>query len=125
MRMPMKTRRCVIVLENTNIVSQRQAIVTLDLYIEYLRAAFNTCFYCCVITDHLEELQRKCLKHIRKPLSKSLAAELEKIANDNTANDGTEDVEKDKQESKEHREWKRNGILHNFFFDFLSYFSSR
>jgi hypothetical protein len=48
----------------------------LDLYISYLRAAFNTCFYCAVVTDHVEELQRKCVKHVRKPMSKAMIEEL-------------------------------------------------
>ena len=51
-------------------------VVSLDLFIAYLRAAFNTCFYCCVVTDHVEELQRKCVKHERKPLSAALVEEL-------------------------------------------------
>ncbi|KAK7061319.1 hypothetical protein R3P38DRAFT_2828809 [Favolaschia claudopus] len=39
-------------------------------------AAFHTCYYCAIITDLLEELQRKCIKHDRKPLSKMLLEEL-------------------------------------------------
>lgn len=46
-------------------------MVALDLYLEYLRAAFNTCYYCSVTTDHVEELQRKCIKHVRKALPPS------------------------------------------------------
>lgn len=38
----------------------------MDLYLAYLRAAFNCCYYCSAITDHIEELQRKCVKHIRR-----------------------------------------------------------
>ncbi|KAF9520769.1 hypothetical protein BS47DRAFT_1370307 [Hydnum rufescens UP504] len=43
--------------------------ITLDLYLAYLRTAFNCCYYCSAITDHVEELQRKCIQHIRRPLS--------------------------------------------------------
>ena len=53
-----------------------QDAIALDLYISYLRAAFNTCFYCAVITDHVEELQRKCVKHVRKPMTKAMLEEL-------------------------------------------------
>src|SRR6266436_2304559 len=59
---------------NSNSCSQ--TVVSLDLYLAYLRAAFHTCYYCAVVTDHLEELQRKCLKHVRKPLSKMLLEEV-------------------------------------------------
>lgn len=54
----------------------RKDAIALDLYISYLRAAFNTCFYCAVITDHVEELQRKCVKHVRKPMTKAMLEEL-------------------------------------------------
>ncbi|KAJ7087280.1 hypothetical protein B0H15DRAFT_306028 [Mycena belliarum] len=64
---------------------------SLDLYIAYLRAAFHTCYYCSIVTDHLEELQRKCLKHERKPLSKMLLEELK-------AAEAAEKAEKEKQE---------------------------
>ncbi|EIN10253.1 hypothetical protein PUNSTDRAFT_84168 [Punctularia strigosozonata HHB-11173 SS5] len=60
----------------------KKTVVTLDLYLAYLRAAFHTCYYCAVVTDHVEELQRKCIKHERKPLSKSLREEYEReVAN--------------------------------------------
>ena len=53
-----------------------QDAIALDLYISYLRAAFNTCFYCTVVTDHVEELQRKCVRHVRKPMSKAMIEEV-------------------------------------------------
>lgn len=98
-------------------------MVSLDLYLEYLRAAFHTCYYCAVVTDHLEELQRKCLKHVRKPLSKLLldeikAAQAEKAEKEKEAKDEPEDVDiADKKEKEvtikekpsENRDWKRNG----------------
>lgn len=89
------------------------------MYLEYLRAAFHTCYYCAVVTDHVEELQRKCLKHVRKPLPKALQEEA-KPANVEEPNkeDGIKDedmetdVGKSKVKSKEKndgKDWKRNG----------------
>lgn len=46
-----------------------KAAIALDLYLAYLRAAYNTCYYCVAIVDHVEELHRKCAGHRRKPLS--------------------------------------------------------
>ncbi|KAH9927144.1 uncharacterized protein BXZ73DRAFT_90826 [Epithele typhae] len=94
----------------------KRTVIALDLYLAYLRAAFNTCYYCAVVTDHVEELQRKCIKHVRKPLSKSMlqelqAAEVQKADQDQpSAEDG--DVPKDKDTSvkdkgSENRDWKR------------------
>jgi hypothetical protein len=48
----------------------------LDLYRGYLRATFHTCYYCALTTDHMEELQRRCIQHDRKPLSKALIEEI-------------------------------------------------
>ncbi|CAE6422176.1 unnamed protein product, partial [Rhizoctonia solani] len=39
--------------------------VQLDLYLAYLRTAFNCCYYCAARADFPEELQRRCLKHTR------------------------------------------------------------
>jgi phosphopantothenoylcysteine synthetase/decarboxylase len=103
-------------------------VISLDLYIAYLRAAFNTCYYCSVVTDHLEELQRKCLKHARKPLSKllldELKAEAEKAEKDKKDKDeDMEDAEEKEKEVKkegqgrdrnENRDWKRNGLSRLF-----------
>jgi len=83
------------------------------------RAAFHTCYYCSVVTDHLEELQRKCLKHDRKPLSKTLleevkAAEAEKaekekkVTEDDKEKDVTEKESPVKEKTNENRDWKRN-----------------
>lgn len=104
----------------------------MDMYLAYLRAAYNTCYYCSVVTDHVEELQRKCLKHARKPLSKMLldelkTAETEKAEKDkksmevDSEKEGGDKDEKDKdkaQEAKkessgktENRDWKRNGVF--------------
>ncbi|GLB33267.1 putative protein with domain of unknown function (DUF3546) [Lyophyllum shimeji] len=105
---------------------EKKAVISLDLYLAYLRAAFNTCYYCSVVTDHLEELQRKCIKHTRKPLSKAMreelkAAEAEKAEKEKREEDNMEDVdgapEKEREKEKEKdvkkdrqgdRDWKRN-----------------
>ncbi|KAJ6567356.1 hypothetical protein DFH09DRAFT_1034534 [Mycena vulgaris] len=72
----------------------KKTTVSLDLYIAYLRAAFHTCYYCSIVTDHLEELQRKCLKHERKPLSKMLLEEMK-------AAEAAEKAEKEKKPKTE------------------------
>jgi hypothetical protein len=43
----------------------RQLSIQLDLYLAYLRTAFNCCYYCAARADFPEELQRRCLKHTR------------------------------------------------------------
>ena len=102
--------------------------MSLDMYLMYLRAAFHTCYYCAVVTDHLEELQRKCLKHARKPLSKMLLEELktleaEKAEKERKSKDDDNDMVDDDKEKKEKesngkqgkyndsRDWKRNGLF--------------
>ena len=90
--------------------------MALDLYLAYLRAAFNTCYYCSVTTDHVEELQRKCIQHIRKPMPKPVAApavseeqkpevkmDTEPSAKEETKEDGGEkqaDAQKEKEKEK-------------------------
>ncbi|KAI1789040.1 hypothetical protein LXA43DRAFT_1023033 [Ganoderma leucocontextum] len=94
----------------------KRTVIALDLYLAYLRAAFNTCYYCAVITDHVEELQRKCVKHLRKPMSKMLlqevqAAEASKADKEPKVEEGVEVVkERDASVAKEreNRDWKRN-----------------
>ncbi|TFK74358.1 hypothetical protein BDN72DRAFT_789083 [Pluteus cervinus] len=94
----------------------KKTVISLDLYLAYLRAAFHTCYYCSVVTDHLEELQRKCLKHVRKPLPQFMldetkAAESEKDRKDEEG-DEKESGEKESQMKKDgqnkDRDWKRN-----------------
>ena len=98
-------------------------MVALDLYLAYLRAAFNTCYYCAIVTDHVEELVRKCVKHVRKPLSKALMQEIKASEGQKAENamdaDGENVEEKDKKdkeqasrEKSDSRDWKRNGELH-------------
>jgi hypothetical protein len=94
------------------------------------------------VTDHLEELQRKCLKHDRKPLSKSQLEEIkatesekvEKVKKEEDedmeeAEDLVKEEEKEKEREKEkekvvkkesnqrpndRRDWKQNGRLSVF-----------
>jgi len=44
----------------------------LDLYIYYLRTAFNCCYYCVCVCDFQEQLCRRCPKHVRKAASRHL-----------------------------------------------------
>lgn len=104
------------------VLNAKRTVIALDLYLAYLRAAFNTCYYCAVVTDHVEELHRKCIKHTRKPMSKSLleeirAAEAEKAEREKEENVKEEEVEDNKEKDKEtasrdkpaeNRDWKRN-----------------
>ena len=88
------------------------------MYLAYLRAAFHTCYYCAVVSDHVEELERKCVKHVRKPMSKALveevkaaeAAQAQKVEEDKIKVDG-EDKPKEiaSKDRSENRDWKRNG----------------
>lgn len=94
-------------------------MVSLDLYLAYLRAAFHACYYCAVITDHLEELQRKCIKHERKPwvptsTTDSKFAETENGEKDKKADDSEKDgVEQEREgrdkDGKDKKDDKRNG----------------
>ncbi|KAF9224365.1 hypothetical protein BS17DRAFT_702828 [Gyrodon lividus] len=91
----------------------KKAVISLDLYIAYLRAAYHACYYCAVVTDHLEELQRKCLKHVRKPLSKSLleevrAAEAEKAEKEKKVKEEEKEIDVATTKPAENRDWKRN-----------------
>ncbi|THU77369.1 hypothetical protein K435DRAFT_974000 [Dendrothele bispora CBS 962.96] len=73
--------------------------VALDLYVEYLRASFHACYYCSVVTDHVEELQRKCVKHVRKPLLQSPSDE--KSVDNEKDKKLTEDDQEEKPTEKE------------------------
>ncbi|KAF8121332.1 hypothetical protein EV363DRAFT_1365569 [Boletus edulis] len=95
------------------VLEAKKAVISLDLYIAYLRAAYHTCYYCAVVTDHLEELQRKCLKHMRKPLSKSLleevkAAETDKAEKERKGKEEEREIEIAVMKPFESRDWKRN-----------------
>ncbi|KAI6128407.1 hypothetical protein EDD16DRAFT_1548420 [Pisolithus croceorrhizus] len=86
-------------------------VISLDLYLAYLRAAFHACYYCAVVTDHAEELQRKCLKHVRKPLSKSMLEEVKAVEAEKAEKEKKEEEkETDTANNKppENRDWKRN-----------------
>lgn len=92
--------------------------VSLDLYIEYLRAAFHTCYYCCIVSDHLEALHRKCVKHVRKPLSSGhfeemvKAVEAEKAEKESKMQEdesfGKVGQDEKKAKTKKDDRWKRN-----------------
>ncbi|KAI0035628.1 hypothetical protein K488DRAFT_42774 [Vararia minispora EC-137] len=93
--------------------------VSLDLYLAYLRATFHTCYYCAIVTDHIEEFQRKCIHHVRKPLTKAMVEELRATETKEREQDATEqqqdsEVKKDKEggtqkdKALEGRDWKRN-----------------
>jgi len=77
----------------------KKNVIALDLYLAYLRQAFNTCYYCASIIDHVEELQRKCIKHTRKPLSKALVTEIAQ-----QMGSGTKDSDEAKTGVKEEQE---------------------
>lgn len=82
-------------------------------------------------TDHQEELQRKCIQHLRKPVSKAtydeykakMAENLAKIKEENVMQDegdlkpkendqSLEDRGKDSTAKEEDsREWKRSGMF--------------
>ncbi|KAI0091876.1 hypothetical protein BDY19DRAFT_927237 [Irpex rosettiformis] len=103
-------------LSDEKAVEEKRTVISLDLYLAYLRAAFNTCYYCAVITDHVEELQRKCVKHVRKPLSKALLQEIKAAEAQRATQDVKKEDESDKEKEKdvsskektENRDWKRN-----------------
>jgi len=93
---------------------ETKTAMSLDLYLAYLRAAYHTCYYCAVVTDHLEELQRKCIKHVRKPLYKSpreetKAGEIDKDKKEDESSDkGAEKEKEPRKGSTESKDTKRN-----------------
>jgi hypothetical protein len=105
--------------------------ISLDLVLAALRNAFHTCYYCAVTTDHQEELQRKCIRHLRKPLSKAtydeykakMAESSAKVKEEVQEDDdlkfkekepSPEDRSKDTATKEdESREWKKNGTFLN------------
>ncbi|KZT72714.1 hypothetical protein DAEQUDRAFT_722875 [Daedalea quercina L-15889] len=103
--------------EKEKTLEQKKAMVALDMYLAYLRAAFHTCYYCAVVSDHVEELQRKCVKHVRKPMSKALleevkaaeAAQAQKVEDEKIKVEGEEKPKDTTNKDKsENRDWKRN-----------------
>lgn len=104
--------------------------IALDLYLAYLRAAFHTCYYCVSTSDHIEELQRKCIKHVRKPLPQKPASESEKqasasakqregdqVASAEGVGEGAEDaakkdeIEDEKDKEKEAQDKSKEGMF--------------
>ncbi|KAI0069110.1 hypothetical protein BV25DRAFT_1818065 [Artomyces pyxidatus] len=96
----------------------RKTEISLDFYLAYLRAAFNTCYYCAIVTDHMEELQRKCIKHVRKPISKAAleeykaaVAEKAQKVKEVKEEEGAPEKEKEppaKEDPSDIRDWRRN-----------------
>lgn len=86
-----------------------QTTIALDLYLAYLRAAFHTCYYCAVITDHLEELQRKCIMHVRKPLTKAMKEEIARAAAVGDAGKDKEVKDEDMKEEDTKQEDEKDG----------------
>ncbi|KAG8829040.1 hypothetical protein FRC17_007179 [Serendipita sp. 399] len=64
----------------------KKVALSLDLYLAYLREAFHCCYYCVAVTDHQEELARKCIKHERR--EEPVAAEA--VNNETTKASGSE-----------------------------------
>jgi hypothetical protein len=109
-----------------------KAAISLDLIVAVLRHAFHTCYYCAVTTDHQEELQRKCIRHLRKPLSKAtydeykakMAETCPKVKQEDSAMPEDDDLKSKEKESSpedrgkdnatkedDSREWKKSGTL--------------
>lgn len=103
--------------------------ISLDLVLAALRHAFHTCYYCAVTTDHQEELQRKCIQHLRKPLSKAtydefkakMAENFAKVKEESSTQDdgdlkskenecSLDDRGKDTKDD-DSREWKKSGTF--------------
>ncbi|KAI6035578.1 hypothetical protein F5J12DRAFT_794440 [Pisolithus orientalis] len=89
-------------------IEAKKPVISLDLYLAYLRAAYHTCYYCAVVTDHAEELQRKCLKHVRKPLSKSTLEEVKAVEAEKEKKDDEKETDTANTRPPENRDWKRN-----------------
>ncbi|KAF7301247.1 hypothetical protein MIND_00689500 [Mycena indigotica] len=89
---------------------QYKTMVSLDLYLAYLRAAFHACYYCAVVTDHLEELQRKCIRHDRRPLTKAVPQTDEPTVegDEKVKTEGAEDVTMDDKEKEKEKETKNS-----------------
>jgi hypothetical protein len=99
------------------------------LVLAALRHAFHTCYYCAVTTDHQEELQRKCIQHLRKPLSKAtydefkakMAENFTKVKEESPPQDDGDLKSKENEPSpddrgkdskdEESREWKKSGTF--------------
>ena len=93
-----------------------QSLIALDLYLTYLRVAFNTCYYCAAVCDHVEELHRKCPKHIRKPTAeKVIMSTTDEAGEEKEEEDSAKEKPKEKEKEKDSRDktdrrWERNGM---------------
>lgn len=97
-----------------------------------MRHAFHTCYYCAVTTDHQEELQRKCIQHLRKPLSKAtydeykakMAENFAKVKEEDSVQEDGDLKPKENESSpddrgkdakdEDSREWKKSGTFSLF-----------
>jgi hypothetical protein len=97
-----------------------------------MRHAFHTCYYCAVTTDHQEELQRKCIQHLRKPLSKAtydeykakMAENFAKVKEESSVQEDGDLKPKEEEPSSDDRgkdtkdedtrEWKKSGAFSLF-----------
>lgn len=52
----------------SKILADPQAKLILDHWISYLRNGLSTCYYCVAPMCFAEELQRKCVGHVRLPI---------------------------------------------------------
>ncbi|KAF8511174.1 hypothetical protein JB92DRAFT_2935833 [Gautieria morchelliformis] len=90
----------------------KKSLITLDLYLTYLRVAFNTCYYCAAVCDHVEELHRKCPQHVRKPLpDKVIPSTNDEAGEEKEEEDSAKEKPKEKEKDpkdKNDRRWERN-----------------
>ena len=96
------------------LICQYQSLIALDLYLKYLRVAFNTCYYCAAVCDHVEELHRKCPQHNRKSTTDKVIQSATDDAGEEKEEEGPskekfKDKEKDPKD-KNDRRWERNGM---------------
>lgn len=76
-----------------------QAKITLDQYMSYLRNALNSCYYCVVPTAFPEELQRKCVQHLRAPEEPSAPEDSRRDGEEETKEEGTAAEGRETEES--------------------------
>lgn len=70
-----------------------QGKLVVDHWISYLRNGLSTCYYCVAPNSFPEELQRKCVAHVRPSMSLSIPAEAASKSEpvDPSAGDGTDE----------------------------------
>jgi serrate RNA effector molecule len=90
----------------------------------YLRVTFNTCYYCAAVCDHVEELHRKCPKHVRKPLPDKVVAPANDEAGEEKEEEESGGKEKPKEKEKDPKDrgdkrWERNGTCQRLCKSFM------